>query len=111
MTVSLRPAAVLAMAAAAEIAVLSARHDLVGRTVVLLFLLLGPGAALVPLLRLGDGMGELLLMIALSLSLDLLVALMLVLTRAWSPTAAMGLLLAVAAGGAIAQVARTGRAP
>jgi hypothetical protein len=108
---TLRPTAVLAVAAAAEIAVLSSPRDALGRAAVLLFLLVGPGAALVPLLRLDDGMGELLLMVALSVVLDLLVATTLVLTRAWSPTAAMGVLLTVAAGGAIAQVVRAGRAP
>jgi hypothetical protein len=72
--------------------------------VVLLFLAVGPGLALVGILGLDDPLEELMLVIGASLVLDLLVAEALVLAGAWSAEACIQLLIAVAIGGAIAHM-------
>jgi len=78
--------------------------------VVLVFLAIGPGLALVGLLGLDDPLEEVMLVIGASLVLDLLVAEALVLTSAWSAEACMQLLMAVAVGGAIAHIRLVPRA-
>lgn len=72
--------------------------------VVLLFLTVGPGLALVGLLHVQDPLEELLLVVGVSLVLDLLVAESLVLGSAFSPDTCMPMLMAIAIGGALAHV-------
>jgi hypothetical protein len=72
--------------------------------VVLVFLAIGPGMALVGLLGLDDPLEEVLLVVGASLVLDLLVAEALVLSSAWSAEACTQLLMTVAIGGAIAHI-------
>jgi hypothetical protein len=72
---------------------------------VLAFALIGPGAALVPLLGLRDPLGELTLAIGLSLSLDVGVGLAMVYASAWAPAAGLAILIWLTLAGAAAQLA------
>jgi hypothetical protein len=72
--------------------------------VVLWFLAAAPGLALVPLLRLGDRLGEIVLVLALSVGCDLAVALLLFWLDAWTLGAALTVLAAVCVAGAVAQL-------
>lgn len=96
------PALAGALALAAGAVTLLAAPAPLRPAVVLLFLAIGPGLALVGLLGLDDPLEELLLVIGASLVLDLLVAEALVLAGAWSAEVCIQLLTAVAIGGAIA---------
>jgi hypothetical protein len=58
---------------------------------VLPFLVLAPGLSLIPLVRLGDRLAQLVLGVALSLTLDLLVA-QVMLVVGWHPEAAVAVL-------------------
>ena len=71
--------------------------------VVLVFLLLGPGMAFVPLLDLGDPVAELTVAVGISLAVDLAVALAMLYAGAWSPPATLVVLAAFALGGAALQ--------
>jgi hypothetical protein len=95
------PAVVIALALAAGLVTLGAPAPL-RPAVVLVFLAVGPGLALVGLLGLDDPLEELLLIVGTSLVLDLLVAEALVLAGAWSVEACIPALMAIAIGGAIA---------
>jgi hypothetical protein len=64
------------------------------------FTLAGPGGAVVPLLGLSDRVAELMLCLAVSLSLDLGVACVLLYAGAWSPAAGIVILAAFTLAGA-----------
>src|SRR5919197_5513768 len=64
------------------------------------FLLVCPGMAFVPLLRLAGGLTAVTLALALSIALDTLVAETMVLTRTWSPAGALGVLMGISMAGA-----------
>jgi hypothetical protein len=97
------PAVAIALALAAGAVTLGAPAPL-RPAVVLVFLAIGPGLALVGLLGLDDPLEELLLVVGASLVLDLLVAEALVLTGAWSVETCIPLLMAIAIGGAFAHM-------
>ena len=67
----------------------------------LFFLLLCPGMAIVRLLETGDPVADLTLAIALSIALDVIVAGALLYAGAWSPNAALGILMAITVGGVL----------
>lgn len=67
------------------------------------FILVCPGMAIVRLIRLGDQVFELVLSIALSLVLSTLLAELLVLTKHWSPSAILAILIAISITGAMLQ--------
>jgi hypothetical protein len=75
------------------------------------FLLVCPGMALVPLMRLRDRIAEWTLAIALSLALDALVAGAMVFFGAWSPERGLIILVAVSLIGALLQVVSAQRRP
>jgi hypothetical protein len=72
--------------------------------IVLGFLLLGPGAAYVPLLRLANPSYTLILSVALSLAIDLLVAAAAVYSGFWSPPLIMNILVGLTFVGVLLQV-------
>ncbi len=76
--------AILAFAVAAVLAAIVPAPTAVRLGVVLPFLLLGPGLALVPLCRLRDPFAELVVAIALSLAIDVVVSEAMVLAGGWS---------------------------
>jgi uncharacterized membrane protein len=76
-----------------------------GRTLlVAVFLLLGPGLALVGLLGIEDPWQLLTLAFGLSVALDTAVALMLIYVVGWYPGAGLAVLLAISIAGALAQL-------
>jgi hypothetical protein len=95
------PVVAVALALAAGAVTLWAASAPLLPAVVLVFLAVGPGLALVGLLGLDDPLEELVLVVGASLVLDLLVAEALVLAGAWSAEACIALLMAVAIAGAI----------
>ncbi len=70
----------------------------------LFFLLLCPGMAIVRLLETRDPVAELTLAIALSIALDVIVAGGLLYAGAWSPNAALGILMAITVGGVLLEL-------
>ncbi len=72
--------------------------------IVLSFLLICPGMALSRLLRLKNALIELLLGIALSITLDSIVACVLLYTGQWSPTFILEILLVLSLAGSVGQV-------
>jgi hypothetical protein len=68
------------------------------------FLLICPGMAFVPLLRIGDCMTDVPLGIALSIALDAVVAEAMVLTRHWSPEWGLLILICISIAGAALQI-------
>jgi hypothetical protein len=87
----------------AALASLAPAPTLIRAPLVLAFALLGPGAAIVPLLALRDPLGELTLAIGVSCSLDVALALGMLYAHAWSPDAGLAILVAVTLAGAVAQ--------
>jgi len=78
-----------------------------GRTLlVAVFLLLGPGLAIVGLLEIEDTWALLALAFAASAALDTAVALVLVYVTAWEPGAGLAVLIAVSVAGALLQAVR-----
>lgn len=71
---------------------------------VLAFALIGPGAAVVPLLRLHDPLGEFTLALGVSLAADVVVASAMLYAHAWAPEAGLAILVAVTLAGAGSQV-------
>jgi hypothetical protein len=103
--------AVVAVAAvAAPVAALTGAPAAVRVPVVLVFLLLGPGMAFVPLLDLGDPVAELTVAVGVSLAVDLAVALAMLYAGAWSPPTTLVVLAALALSGAAAQLLKEARA-
>jgi hypothetical protein len=84
-------------------------HGLVRGLLALWFFLTCPGMAIIGLLELGDPLGSALLGVALSVALGVLVSLVMVLTRSWSPDAGMAVLVTVSLAGAAAQAWRARR--
>jgi hypothetical protein len=76
-------------------------------TLVVLFVLIGPGAGLVPLLGLRDPLGELALAIGTSLAVDVAVALGIVYAGTWRPAVGLAILVVLTVGGACAQIVQT----
>jgi hypothetical protein len=72
--------------------------------VALLFLLTGPGMSLIPFLHLSDWMNELMLGIALSLTLDTLFAAAALYAGAWDPAAVLWVLIGLSWVGAALQL-------
>jgi hypothetical protein len=90
----LSPPVVAASAILACAVVLTDAPTAVRAVVVAWFTLVGPGGAVVPLLGLSDRTAELMLCLAVSLSLDLGVACGLLYAGAWSPAAGIVVLAA-----------------
>jgi hypothetical protein len=65
------------------------------------FLLVCPGLAVTRLFRLNDPMSEAMLAVALSITLDSLVAGTMLYAGIWSPRVALGILIAVTIGGSV----------
>jgi hypothetical protein len=72
--------------------------------IILWFFLICPGMALVRLLRIADHVAELTVAIALSVTLDAIVAETMVMTGRWSPKWALILLAALSVLGAVLQI-------
>jgi len=102
-------AVVAAAAVAAPALALTGAPVAVRLPVVLVFLLLGPGMAFVPLLGLGDPVAELTIAVGISLAVDLAVALAMLYAGAWAPTTTLVLVAAVALGGAALQRVKAAR--
>jgi hypothetical protein len=98
------PGVAIALALAAGGAHFHAAPSFLRVAVILLFLAVGPGLALVGLLDVDDPLEELLLVVGLSLVVDLLVAESLVLGSAFSADTCVPLLMAIAIGGALAHI-------
>ncbi len=75
--------------------------------VALWFLVVCPGEALVGLLRLGKGLTELTLAVALSLVLDAIVSEATLYFGIWSPKVSLAVLVCIAMGGVALQAGRT----
>jgi uncharacterized membrane protein len=69
------------------------------------FLLICPGMAFVPLLRVKERLTEVTVAIALSIALDTIVSETMVLTKRWAPEWALFLLICMAVVGAVLQIA------
>lgn len=69
----------------------------------MVFLAVGPGLCLVPLLGLGDRQAELLLVVPVSLMVGILSSAALFYSRTWSPDRALGVLGAVCVAGVLLQ--------
>jgi uncharacterized membrane protein len=91
----LTPLVAAAVGVVAALLVVTDSNAAVRPFVVLPFLLAGPGLALVSLLDLDEPLEEVVLAIALSVSLDVLVALVMLYGRFWSPAAGVGFLAGV----------------
>jgi len=102
------PPVVAAAALAAAVAALAGAPEPVRAPLVLAFLVLGPGMAFVPLLKLGDPVAEVTLGIGISLALDLVVAVAMLYAGAWSPETTLVVLVAIALGGAALQQRKAG---
>lgn len=100
----LRPA-VVALSALALLVVVAAGAGAPLRPLIAVwFLLVCPGLALTPLLRLGDLWAELTVVLALSVTLDLLVATAVMYAGAWSPGLIAAVLVAISLAGAALQL-------
>jgi hypothetical protein len=105
----LRPAVVAALSVVAVLAAAAAVDPVVRVIALLLFLIFGPGLALVGLLRLRDLWRELSLVIGVSLALDLVVVSAFAYGGNRSSGTALAVLIGIAVIGAVGQVLR--RAP
>jgi hypothetical protein len=102
----LRPAIVAALSLVAVVAAAAAVDPFVRVIALLLFMIFGPGLALVGLLGLTDVWRELSLVIGVSLALDLLVVTALVYGGNRSSGIALAVLIGIALIGAVGQVVR-----
>ena len=102
----LRPAVVAALSVVAVLAAAAAVDPVVRVIALLLFLIFGPGLALVGLLRLRDVWRELSLVIGVSLALDLVVVSAFVYGGNRSSGTALAVLIGIAVIGAVGQVVR-----
>ena len=107
----LRPLVVVLLAAGALLAALGPLEAPLRAPLVLGFLLVAPGLSLAPLLAGGDAAGEAVLVFAISLSLDVGVALSLLLLGLWSPVWVLIALVGLCAVGLAAQLTTTRAAP
>ena len=87
---------VAAFALAAVLAALAGAPASLRAPIVLLFLLLGPGMAYIPLLRLGDPVAELTLGLAVSVALDVAVGSSMLYAGVWSPRDSLFVLAGIA---------------
>jgi uncharacterized membrane protein len=101
---------VAAVSLAAAAASLASAPTVIRAPLVLVFTLVGPGAALTPLLELADPLAEFSLAVGVSLALDVVIALVMLYAHAWTPEGALAILAAVSLAGAGAQVISKGRA-
>ncbi len=99
----------LALAAAAGVLVLADLDAPPRAPLVLAFLLVSPGFALVRLLHLGDRVAELTLVLALSVALDAIVPGVLLYADLWSPPAGLVVLFAVVLLATLLETARPPR--
>jgi hypothetical protein len=102
----LRPAVVAALSVVAVLAAAAAVDPVVRVIALLLFLIFGPGLALVGLLRLRDVWRELSLVIGVSLALDLVVVSAFAYGGNRSSGTALAVLIGIAVIGAVGQVLR-----
>jgi hypothetical protein len=91
----LYPAGVACDGVLATILVLTDVHDKIRAFVVLPFLLVGPGLALMNLLGLGDLLALVVLAIAVSLALEVIVSLAMLYGGFWSPSLGMSILTGI----------------
>jgi hypothetical protein len=103
------PVVILLSAAAAVEAVVVDASPAVRVPLLLWFLGLCPGLALIRLLRLDDPVWEVSLSVALSLSLLIAITTVMIYTGRWSPTIALFVLAGISAVGALAQLLGVGR--
>jgi hypothetical protein len=96
----------LALAAAALAATLAPAREGLRMAAVLPFLVLAPGLSLIPLLRPDERLAGLVFGVALSLTLDLLVAQAMALAVGWRPAAGIAALAAICVGGVALQPSR-----
>lgn len=101
---------VLVSAAAAGLATLVPDGSALRPPVVLWFMLIGPGLALVALVSKGDALTEITLGVALSMGIDTLLALAMLYAGVWRPTWALFALVALAVGATAVGAARPGTA-
>jgi hypothetical protein len=104
------PALVAGSALAAAAVALIGAPEAIRAPLVLVFLLLGPGMAFVPLLGLGDPVAQLTVALGVSVALDLCVAMAMLYAGAWSPPVTLVVLAAIALAGAAIQHAKRGGA-
>ena len=102
------PLALFLGSAAACVAVAYGGSSTLRALVVLGFLALCPGMAVVRVIGVGDGWAQLSLGLALSLTLDTVVAGLLALMDTWSPTAGLIILAAISIAGAGIELGRRG---
>jgi hypothetical protein len=95
----------LALAAVALAATVAPAGGDVRLAAVLPFLLLAPGLALIPLVRLSERLAQFMLGVALSLTLDVLAG-QVMLVLGWHPAAAVAALAVICLGGVALQRAR-----
>ncbi len=105
------PTVILLSATALGVLVVADLQSPIRAIVALGFLFLGPGMAFVPLLRIEDLLTELSLGVALSLSLDALVAGTMLYAGLWSPEWGLALLIVVSVVGASLQIVTAGSSP
>lgn len=98
------PAIIAGSALAAGALVYSGSASPIRPALVLWFLLICPGMAFVPLLRVAGLATELMLAIALSLALDAIVAIGMLYSRLWSPGWGLAALIGASLAGALAQL-------
>ncbi len=105
------PTSLVALALAAACLVVADVDSAVRTLIVLAFLFVVPGLALVRPLRLGDGAFELVLAFALSVALSIIVSVSMLYAGAWSPRAALVVLEVITVFGAVLDVATARREP
>ncbi|HEX9016723.1 MAG TPA: hypothetical protein VF960_12095 [Chloroflexota bacterium] len=98
------PIAIIVLALAADLAVVADVHVAIRAVVVLSFLVVGPGLAFVRLIGFTSGYVEYTLAIALSLTLDTIVAETLIMARLWSVSTAMAILVFLTLVGVVLQI-------
>lgn len=103
------PLVVLVLTLAAVIAALDADGSDVNKLAVVLFVLVCPGLALVPLFRLNDVWAEVTLALALSITVSTVLATTLLFAGLWSPAATFIGLAAISLAGAGVQLRRLRR--
>ena len=98
------PAVIIVSALAAGVLTITDSASPARPLIALWFLCVCPGMAFVRLLRLGEGLTEMTLAIALSLAMDVIVAGVLLYAGVWSPRWGLIVLIALSLVGAILQV-------
>ena len=104
----LRPAVVLASLGVLAVVVAAGIGAPLQPLAAVWFLLVCPGLALVPLIRIGDPWEEIALALGVSVALDIVVATALMYADAWSPALIVGVLAAISIAGAALQLRDAG---